>query len=306
MLVKTTAATAILERLATQRRRVVSDWRALLLLRQATIDVSPDERRWSTMPDDVADIYPLLRQMVARGEITPLPKLHYTYAVTVPYARTGPPHEDEVLMEVNPYATISHLSALVYHRLTDDLPQVLTAMFLPYQTAGVLPVGTASEDWEGLTLVIGRRPDIIVGQRMRWVRVTPDRYFGVQDYRPSGYPVRVTTPERTLVDGLQAPDLCGGFDNVLHAWARARDSLNLDALVSVVEQFNVGVLRQRVGFILDQLDLTHPSVEAWRAHAQRGGSSRLLATAPYDGTTYSERWNLSINAPISVLTENVA
>ncbi len=140
---------------------------------------------------------------------------------------------------------------------------------------------------------------------MIWRRVTPNHYFGLREYQPQGYPVRVMTPERTLVDGLEYPSLCGGFENVLRAWVRARDTLDLDALIEVVEQFDIGVLRQRVGFILDQLRLTHPAVESWRAQAKRGGSSKLLSSAPY-ASTYSERWNLSINASVAVLSETVA
>ncbi len=304
-MIKKTAAAAILEQLAAENRRILSDWRAFLLLRRATFKVPPDARRWAELPRQLDELYPLLRQMGTRGEIALLPKLGRIYQVTVPYARTGVVQEDEILMEANPYAAISHLSALVYHGLTDDLPQELIATVPASYAGDLLPPGTTPLDWEGLSLVQGRRPNKILGRPVRWIRVTPDRYFGLREYQPQGYPVRVTTPERTLVDGLQDPSLCGGFEHVLQAWMRARDTLDLAALVEIVERFDVGVLRQRVGFILDQLDLSHPAVEAWRALAKRGGSSKLLGTEPY-APTYSERWSLSINAPIAVLSEGVA
>ena len=66
------------------------------------------------------------------------------------------------------------------------------------------------------------------------------------------------------------------------------------------EVYDVAVLRQRVGFLLEELGLTHPHVQEWPARAQRGGSSKLLGTAPYVNT-YSERWSLSINAPLTSL-----
>ena len=238
--------------------------------------------------------------MEGRGEIAPLRRLDHIYRVTVPYARTGDVQEDEVLMEVNPYAAISHLSALVFHGLTDDLPQELIATVPAKYTGDVLPPGTTASDWENVPLVRGYRPDRILSWSLRWVRVTPGRYFGLREYQPQGYPVRVMMPERALVDGLQDPSLSGGFENVLRAWVRARDMLDLDALLEI------GVLRQRVGFILDQLGLAHPAIEMWHAHAKRGGSSKLVGSAPYDGAHYSERWSLSINAPIAVLSESIA
>ncbi len=301
---KKTAASAILEQLATDNRRILSDWRAFLLLRRATFRIPPEARRWADVPRQLDDLYPLLRQMGTRGDIVALPGLGRIYQVTVPYARTGVVQEDEILMEVNPYAAISHVSALVYHGLTDDLPQELIVT-VPARYAGdLLPPGTTALDWEGLSLVQGRRPNKILSWPVRWIRVTPDRYFGVREYQPHGYPVRVTTPERTLVDGLHDPSLCGGFQHVLQAWARARDTLDLAALAEIVDRFDVAVLRQRVGFILDQLDLSHPTVDAWQPLAKRGGSSKLLGSEPY-APTYSERWSLSINAPIAALSEGV-
>lgn len=304
-MIKKTAASAILEQLAIENRRVLSDWRAFLLLRRATFRIPPEARRWAELPRQIDELYPLLRQMGTRGEIEALPRLGRIYQVTVPYARTGVVQEDEILMDANPYAAVSHWSALVYHGLTNDLPQELIATTPASYAGDLLPPGTTTLDWEGLSPVRGQRPDRILSWPVRWISVTPERYFGFREYQPQGYPVRVTTPERTLVDGLQSSSLCGGFQNVLQAWARARDTLDLSALVGIVDRFNVGVLRQRVGFILDQLDLSHPAVEAWQTLAKRGGSSKLLGGEPY-APTYSERWSLSINAPIAALSGNVA
>lgn len=215
--------------------------------------------------------------------------------------------EYEALMEVHPYAVISHHSALLYHRLTDISPQKQTVIVPGFDDERI-PPGTVMGDWESLPYRygLGWEPKSILKWHMQWIRARPDRYFSFRSYQPSdrsGYAVQVTTPERTLVDVLQEPERGGGIENVLRGWARARDTLNLDVLIEIVEHFNINVLRQRVGFILDRMNLSHPSVEAWRAHAARGGSSRLLASAPY-APAYSERWNLSINTPAIALLES--
>ncbi len=242
--------------------------------------------------------------MERNGELRQISSLSTLYEVTVPYARIGVIEEDEVLMEVHPYASISHLSALAFHGLTNELPQILTT-FIPANGIGdVLPPGTNIDDWEGLALVHGRRPPQLLGQSVKWNRIGIDRYFGVREYRPRGYPVRVTTPERTLLDGLLQPEMSGGLMNVLAAWATARDTLNLDLLISYVDRFNINVLRQRVGFILEELRLIHPDVAKWQAQAKRGGSSKLIASNPYEGQ-YSERWNLSLNAPTDALHKDL-
>lgn len=296
-----TAASAILELLGVEHRRVVSDWRALILLRRATLNTPSHARRWEHIPTDVADVRPILRRMVARGELKPLPDVTHLYEVTVPYASNAPLSENEMLMEAHPYATLSYLSALVFHNLTTDLPQEIVATLPKGEPVGMLPPGTTPEDWIGLSRVRGRNVKRILGQPVRWIRIEPHRYFGVSDYQPHGYPVRVTTPERTLLDGLQSPDLCGGLSNVLAAWVFARDTLDIAAIVSLTDEFETAVLRQRVGFILEALGLSDPALERWQAAAKRGGSSKLLASAPY-ADTYSERWSLSLNAPIDALT----
>ncbi len=295
-----TAAIAILEQLADERRRVLSEWRAFLLLRRATFELGTSERRWSRLPGEPADLYPVLRHMRQRGEIAPITGLRHVYQVTVPYARTEPLEEEEILMEVHPYSALSHISALVFHGLTDQLPKGLT-MMAPLDGSGDhLPLGTQPQDWEGIPLVRGSMPKRILGRPVSWRQVKPERFFGTRIYQPRGYPIRVTTPERTLLDGLLEPELSGGIENVLRAWSRARDTLNLNVLVHDTDRFNIALLGQRVGFILEEIGLSHPQIDVWQSKAQRGGSSKLVAAAPYS-PNYSERWSLSLNAPITAL-----
>ncbi|MFT4039461.1 MAG: hypothetical protein QM692_14830 [Thermomicrobiales bacterium] len=301
-MVQTTAAQAILEQLAHEHRRVVAEWRALILLRRATFARPSDERRWSTLPQRAVELAPMLRQMRHRGEITPITGLRGIYQVTVPYARMGPLEDDEVLMEANPYASFSHLSALVFHGLTNQLPQGPTLMAPLNGAADDLPLGTAAEDWAGIAPVTGRRPARVLGRPVAWHQVKPERFFGTRVYQPRGYPVRVTTPERTLLDGLLEPEWSGGIENVLRAWALARDTLDLDSLMHAVDRFNMPLLGQRAGFLLEELGYEDARFEAWRSKAQRGGSSKLVASAPYE-PTFSERWSLSLNAPLTALQE---
>ena len=115
---RATAAEALLTLLAEQDRRVVSPWRALILLRRATLALPASSRRWTALPATEADLAPLLRKMSARGQVKPLPHDEGLYHVTVPYAERVPFDEFEVLFEIHPYAVLSHLSALYFHNLT--------------------------------------------------------------------------------------------------------------------------------------------------------------------------------------------
>lgn len=208
--------------------------------------------------------------------------------------------EREVLFELHPYATLSHLSALVFHGLTTVQPKGMTITVSADGTGGLLPIGTSPRDWEGVTQPAANVPTKVLGRPVQAKRVKPATFFGFVDYEPLGFPMRYTTPERTLIDGLMAPELCGGIDTVLRAWANAQDMIDVDVMVYQVERMVVKVLRQRVGFIMNQLGMSHPRLDTWRSNSHRGGSSRLVGSEPF-ASTYDERWNLSINVPIGSL-----
>ena len=242
--------------------------------------------------------------MVQRGEIEPLSPANSRelFLVTVPYARTGAVDEYEVLMEAHPYAALAYLSALVFHELTDQLPKEITAITPIQRPSGLLPPGTEQLDWEGIARVPAILIPHIFDRPVHWIRVSSEKYFGIDAYRPQGYPVSVTTPERTLIDGLRQPELSGGIENVLQAWVTARDLLDLERVLEYSEKFNIAVLRQRVGYVLEALGFSHTTLEGWRTRARRGGSSKLVGSEPY-APVYSERWNLSLNASVVALEE---
>lgn len=302
-----TAPRAILEQLASDRRRVFAAWRALILLRRATFAIPPQQRRWSRLPENTTAVLPILRQMMARGEIAYVPKTRDVYEVTVPYATTGLLDGYEILMEVHPYCALSHASALSFHGLSDDLEKRITALVARKTPAGMFPSGTVVEDWEGLSLPTGTKVPDILDQPVEWSSIDNRKFFGISEYRRFGYPLRVTDRERTLLDGLRDPELSGGIQNVLSAWVLSRDTLNIETIVDYIERFDIAILRQRAGFIMDTLGISHPILKQWQQQAKRGGSSKLVSSAPYsradDGPRYSEAWNLALNTPITALQD---
>jgi predicted transcriptional regulator of viral defense system len=76
-----------------------------------------------------------------------------------------------------------------------------------------------------------------------------------------GTPIYVTDVERTLLDALRFPDKSGGVAKVLQAW-RSAGAVDLDKLIGYADAYDNQVLRQRVGYILDQLGRRHPQLDA--------------------------------------------
>lgn len=241
----------------------------------------------------------MLRRLVHQGELEPIAGVSDLYLVASPYAKQGAVAEDELLIESHPYAALSHLSALVFHGLTDLIPNEMHATIADQRDE--LPLGTDPSDWTGIPLVRGRPIPAIREMPIRWHRLRRGSgATGTAVYEPRGYPVRVTDPEMTLLDGLLHPEWSGGFENVLRAWRTAADMFDVDRLVTHVEAADVGLLRQRAGWILEELGVRDARLDGWAARAVRGGSSKLVGSAPF-APTFSERWKISLNAPTQAL-----
>jgi len=300
MTVKTsTILDSLEEQLAASRRRVVSDWRAMLLLQQALKTVPESRRRWHVAPGNTSESRTLLQRLAASGNLEPYRSYPHLYRVISPYAKQDPIEEDEILMELHPYAALSHLSALAFHQVTNQLPKDIHASVPTGRSPGLLPVGTKTSEWfPGMSSIRGHLVSAIGDVPINWHQL--EKFFGYAEYSPRGYPVRITTLEKTLIDGLAAPEWCGGLTNVLTAWMSAKDAVNLKSVIKLTDRQDVGILRQRVGYVLERLGFSGPELDNWTTKAKRGGSSKLLASAPFE-STFSERWMLSLNASTAPL-----
>jgi len=296
------SADAILRGLAKEGRRVLVPWRAVVILRNATMTIPAENRRWSQVPTDERDVAAPIRTLRQRGDLSVLMTRPAAWQVTAPFAPSTPPHPYELLLELNPYGAISHASALSFHHLSLDVPEVITAMTPATGKADLLPVGTEESDWEGVPRPAGHAASHVMATPVIWRKTPIEQVFGIGTYHLGSVTISVTTPERTLVEGLRAPDWCGGIANVLASWARARWTLDVDAVIATTDRFDTGILRQRVGYVLEALGVTHPELDRWRRGAKRGGSSKLVAADPF-APEFSERWSLSLNGPIDLLDD---
>lgn len=295
----TSAPQVIISNLADEGRRVLSQWRALVYLRRASEIIPVDERRWSNTPQTTADVVPLFRRMQTTGQIESLPNAPGCYIVMDPFAQLLPVRELELLLELNPFAVVSHYTALVHHGFTHNRPNLMTAW--PGEQGWTLPLNTEPGDWVDIASPIARRPRRILTQRMEWFQRFNDFSFGVIDAHDGPIPIRVTDQERTLIDSLQWPEYAGGIVSAFRAWELGRNFIDIDTIVRYTESYGIGILKQRVGYVAEAVGFTHPQFDTWASQSVRGGSSRLVGSTSFE-SRYSERWNLSLNAPIEELT----
>ena len=226
------------------------------------------------------------------------------YEVRSPYAQLlQAPDEFEILFEAHPLATVALGYALVFHGLTDTHPRQIHLLIPDQGRAGLSPPGIPSDQvpWAFLR---PRTPARVLSSTVHWQRTASSRLVGLVEIAPRGYPIRVTSLERTLLDAISRPDAIGGWEEVLRVWRRAWDRMDPPTLEVLTDQLGVRILRQRVGVLLERLGYRSVRLDRWAKESSRGGSSKLHSGRPF-APQFDPRWNLSLNAPLDSLGDSL-
>ena len=298
----------VLHALAGENRHILSSWRAHIILRREVDPFYPEKKADRT-----------IRKLDREGLIEPLFR-KTLYKVTAPYARKAV-NIYELANEAYPSGILSHSSALELHRLTDQrsrnihlyeapsAPGEIARQTRPSEDEGragpMLPPGTSPKDWRMIPLPRSVRVDRYDDFRIKPHRPKDEWIFGDTTAESQGVEVRCTGIERTLIDGLRRPKYCGGLSEVFRGWVRA-EGLSADTLVSYAERFDQKILYQRLGFVMETLDIPHERLAFWKENKAPRGGSRVLNPEREYSSNYSDDWNISINHPISILTERDA
>lgn len=129
----------------------------------------------------------------------------------------------------------------------------------------------------------------------RMVFVSPEKFFGITTIRLDNKLVRITDKEKTIVDCLDRPRLCGGIVEAAEALSQAvKEGIDLDRLSSYADRLGNRTVLKRLGFLAETLELpVGAHLEAWRGRIS-GGYSLLDPTRPKRGR-YDGRWRLVLN-----------
>lgn len=209
---------------------------------------------------------------------------------------------EEIACCVDPFAYVSHLSAMEYHGLTDRFPKTLFITAPPSVRWSQLAVEKMRKDIGGEFYSSYLDANLPRLRRLRLPKINRKTVslFTTVHYDPGAYlsiqgkTLRVSTIGRTFLDMIREPDLCGGIYHVLDVFAEHAPRY-LRLIVDKVDRHGSPIDKVRVGYILEErLKLEHPTITTWRAYAKRGGSRKLLAQADYS-PHFSETWCLSIN-----------
>ena len=127
---------------------------------------------------------------------------------------------------------VAYYSAAYVHGLTEQLP-FKTTVAVPKQIRSIR-VGNISVDF---------------------VTLKKSRFFGYQEIRYSDATFNVSDIEKTLIDSVDRPELCGGIPEVVRIMSNAFETghLNQRKLASYVKKFDSHAVAHRLGFIMEYL-----------------------------------------------------
>lgn len=167
-------------------------------------------------------------------------------------------------------------------------------------------LGAAHSAWNLVTAFTQSRraPLQLEGARIRFLdhpaalRRSAQEALGVRSIRRANRSLRVTGPERTLVDGLRQPDLAGGLEELVES-AAGFAVLDLELLRKILVAYQSKSLWAAVGWFLERYQRTfyvpdgyleelvryRPKSPHYMARGQRGGE-------------LNRRWNLIL--PVSL------
>ncbi len=152
---------------------------------------------------------------------------------------------DLALREQGPYY-LGFLSALIAHRLTDLHSSTLYAAVRQGSPTDLTSASLAGHELKVVRL-----------SGSRWPREDNERervrvQAGLKEF------VWRSSLERTLVDGILRPELCGGIETIVTGWARAREEGRADwSTVWAIARRTSSSTARRVAFLLIGLGYEH-------------------------------------------------
>jgi predicted transcriptional regulator of viral defense system len=212
------------------------------------------------------------------------------------YAGTGRlPGQEGQGASIHPYvvatrlvqpSAVSHWSAMQHHGLTEQLPHSVTVttprkVVTPSMRAGGNH-GAERHAWE------------VVGQRIEYVTVKPEHFFGVEEvWIDRTFQVPITDRERTVLDGFIFPRRFGGTSEVLGILEEHLEKLIPTKLVGYALRYGKGSVAKRLGWALEQLDVDAKTIAPLLAVPVSG--YRALDPGRASEGKWDRRWRIVDN-----------
>ena len=173
-----------------------------------------------------------------------------------------------------PYYT-GFWSALNYHGLSDQIP---STTFIATTQA--------------------KKPLKILDVEYHFVRLEKNKFFGTTDVEIEGNKVKISNPEKTIIDCLDHPEHAGGIDEVARSIYFSHQELDFNKIKSYAERMKNLTILKRLGFILEKTELLKKYEFVFAGFEPSQGYPALDKLSPKKGK-HNSKWGLLINKEIN-------
>jgi len=238
----------------------------------------------------------IVKPIIDLGIITPL---HYFPNQRVFQIISKQQNAEDIACTIDPFAYISHLSAMAYHGLSNRIPKVI------YLSS------PASNDWMEFAK---KRMKNDLGNfykdycdyslpkltKLNFSRIQNNKIFRYSSIHHGafkhieGRTLRVSTIGRTFLDMLREPDYCGSMYHVIDVFKNYAEQYS-NLIIDEIDRHGTNIEKSRAGYLLEEiLHIENHRINKWAKAVKRGGSRKLDPKQAYS-EKYSERWSLSLN-----------
>lgn len=201
------------------------------------------------------------------------------------YMLLPPEHGPENIGENNPLALASAVtercyigwwSAAAFHGFTTQKPMTVFVAVLQQM-----------------------RPRVVEGNEIQFVKTAERKFFGFETYNVYGRHATISSPEKSVVDCIDRPDLAGGLTEVMRIVYAAMSTIDPEKLVATALQMKSTSLLQRLGFITDLVGkpLPEETRKRIRSRIPKSARSHLGRRERRPGDIgYVADWGVFVNA----------
>lgn len=185
-------------------------------------------------------------------------------------------------------SAISHISALNFHGLTEQIPLIVTA-----STPKSFVTPSMREPDEK------KKPHawVIEGVSYEFIKIKPERFFGIEEiWVDTLFRVPITDKERTMLDGFAYPKRFGSMGEVLGIMEESSHLLDIDKLIRYTLKYNKGSVIKRIGWALDKLGVASEKLDLLKAYPSKG--YHLLDPSKPKTGKYDKTWMIQDNLMI--------
>ena len=146
-----------------------------------------------------------------------------------------------------------------------------------------------------VTILTNRRPVTIMGAEFRFHASHKELFFGLMDHWVTKQErVRISDPERTIIDGLRMPEYCGGLTELAKGIWMKKEKLDGGRLVDYALRMDIGAVIRRLGYLMELFQIGSPKMRDPLRERLTDTVVRLDPLLPAEGK-FLHRWRLQLN-----------